>query len=94
MKLTGSHPAGVQVGDLVLSSNVDFTPPDSPVATGTGPTAAEIWTGASINVGEMYASLARDIASGTHHTPGFKHAAHNSRLIDRVGRAARTGARQ
>ncbi|GAB3855006.1 Gfo/Idh/MocA family oxidoreductase [Micromonospora andamanensis] len=94
LKLTGNHPAGVQVGDLKLSSSVDFAAPDRPVATGVGPTAAEIWAGASINVGEVYASLARDIASGTHHTPGFGHAAHNSRLIERVERAARTGIRQ
>ncbi|MER7273918.1 Gfo/Idh/MocA family oxidoreductase [Dactylosporangium sp. NPDC000244] len=93
LKLTGNHPAGVQVGDLTLSSNVDFAAPDRPVATGTGPTAAEIWTGASINVGEVYASLARDITNGTHHTPGFQHAAHNSRLIARVERAASTGVR-
>jgi hypothetical protein len=73
---------------------VDFDAPDRPVATGTGPTAADIWTGASINVGEVYASLARDIAKGTYHTPGFHHAAHNSRLIARVDQAARTGIRQ
>ncbi|WP_435246886.1 Gfo/Idh/MocA family protein [Streptomyces sp. NRRL F-5630] len=94
LKLTGDHPAGVQVGDLTLSSSVDFTAPDRPVATGTGPTAADIWTGASINVGEVYASLARDLTNGTHHTPGFQHAAHNSRLIARVEQAARTGVRQ
>ncbi|GAA0939901.1 Gfo/Idh/MocA family oxidoreductase [Pseudonocardia zijingensis] len=94
LKLTGNHPAGVQVGDLVLSSNLGFTAPDSPAATGTGPTAAEIWNGASINVGEVYASLARDIVNGTHHTPGFGHAVHNSRLIARVEQAARTGHRQ
>ncbi|MFE9686557.1 Gfo/Idh/MocA family protein [Streptomyces sp. NPDC006285] len=93
LKLTGKHPAGVQVGDLALSSSVDFDLPDRPVATGTGPTAADIWTGASINVGEVYASLARDITNGTHHTPGFQHAAHNSRLIARVEQAARTGVR-
>ncbi|MFJ2081068.1 Gfo/Idh/MocA family protein [Micromonospora chokoriensis] len=94
LKLIGNHPAGVQVGDLTLSSSVDFAAPDRPVATGTGPTAADIWSGASINVGEVYASLARDIINGTHHTPGFGHAAHNSRLIARVERAARTGSRQ
>ncbi|MEU9059558.1 Gfo/Idh/MocA family oxidoreductase [Streptomyces sp. NPDC048430] len=93
LRLTGHHPAGVQVGDLTLSSNVDFAAPDRPVATGTGPTAADIWTGASINVGEVYAGLARDIANGTHHTPGFQHAAHNSRLVARVEQAARTGIR-
>jgi hypothetical protein len=94
LKLTGNHPAGVQVGDLELSSNVDFSAPDSPAATGTGPTAAEIWKGASINVGEVYASLARDIVNGTYHTPGFGHAVHNSRLIARVEQAAKTGHRQ
>ncbi|MFC9746381.1 hypothetical protein [Streptomyces niveus] len=94
LKLTGNHPAGVQVGDLTLSSNIDFTPPVSPVAIGTGPTAADIWTGASINVGEVYASLADDITNGTHHTPGFSHALHNSRLIARVEQAALTGVRQ
>nr|WP_208823050.1 hypothetical protein [Pseudonocardia alni] len=94
LKLTGNHPAGVQVGDLALSSNVDFTAPDSPAAAGTGPTAAAIWNGASINVGEVYAGLARDILNGTHHTPGFGHAVHNSRLMARVEQAARTGHRQ
>ncbi|MEO3763462.1 hypothetical protein [Streptomyces sp. B5E4] len=94
LKLTGDHPAGVQVGDLALSSSVDFTAPDSPLATGTGATAAEIWRGASPNVGEVYASLARDLTDGTHHTPGFDHAVHNSRLIARVEEASRTGLRQ
>ncbi|MEV1044631.1 Gfo/Idh/MocA family oxidoreductase [Streptomyces sp. NPDC049916] len=94
LRLTGNHPAGVQVGDLTLTSSAPFTAPDRPVATGTGPTAADIWTGASINVGEVYAGLARDIAHGTHHTPGFAHAVHNSRLIARVEEAARTGLRQ
>ncbi|MFD7513117.1 hypothetical protein ACFV5N_27790 [Streptomyces sp. NPDC059853] len=58
-----------------------------------GLTAADIWTGASINVGEVYAGLARDITNGTHRTPGLQHAAHNSRLIARVEQAARTGVR-
>jgi len=94
LMLTGNHPAGVQVGDLELTASVDFTAPDAPVATGTGPAAAEIWTGASINVGEVYASLARDIANGSHETPGFEHALHNSRLVARVDEAARSGRRQ
>ncbi|ANY05124.1 Gfo/Idh/MocA family protein [Pseudonocardia sp. HH130630-07] len=94
LTLTGDHPAGVQVGDLTLASSAEFTAPDAPVATGTGPTAADIWTGASINVGEVYAALARDITDGTRHTPGFGHAVHNSRLVARVELAARTGVRQ
>lgn len=94
LTLTGNHPAGVQVGDLTLASSVEFDAPDLPVATGVGPTAADIWAGASINVGEVYASLARDITNRTYHTPGFRHAAHNSRLVARVEQAARTGIRQ
>ncbi len=94
LTLRGTHLAGVQVGDLTLSASVPFDPPDAPVADGVvGPTAADFWTGASINVGEVYASLARDIRAGTHHTPGFAHAAHNSRLIAAVERAALSGRR-
>lgn len=84
LSLTGNHPAGVQVGDLTVRSNVEVAAPDAPVSTGTGPTAAQVWTGASINVGEVYAALARDIRTGQHHTPGFDHAAHNSRVVERV----------
>ena len=94
LRLTGNHPAGVQVGDLVLSSSVDFVQPDAPLATGTGPTAADIWNGAAINVGEVYASLGRDLLAGTHATPGFAHALHNSRLVAAIEQAARTGQRQ
>ncbi|MCO8277075.1 Gfo/Idh/MocA family oxidoreductase [Actinoplanes sp. TRM 88003] len=88
LRLTGDHPAGVQVGDLTLTSSVGFAAPDRPVATGAGPAVAGIWTGAAINVGEVYASLARDIENGTHHTPGFAHALHNSRLVARVAGTA------
>ncbi|MDG4796670.1 Gfo/Idh/MocA family oxidoreductase [Micromonospora sp. WMMD1082] len=94
LKITGNHPAGVQVGDLELTSSADFAAPDSPVASGTGPTADKFWAGASINVGEVYASLARDIANGTYDTPGFEHALHNSRLIARIEEAATSGKRQ
>jgi predicted dehydrogenase len=94
LKLTGNHPAGVQVGDLTLSSSVDFRQPDAPAANGVGPTAAEIWRGASINVGEVYASLGRDLVAGTFETPGFAHALWNSRLVEAVERAAATGERQ
>ncbi|MFD7025678.1 Gfo/Idh/MocA family protein [Promicromonospora sukumoe] len=94
LRLTGDHPAGVQVGDLTLTSSAAFDAPDRPVATGTGPAAAEVWAGASINVGEVYASLARDLADGTRHTPGFDRAVHNSRLVARLEQAARTGVRQ
>ena len=49
---------------------------------------------ATSSVGEVYASLARDIVAGTHQTPGFAHALHSSRLIAAVERAAVTGERQ
>ncbi|MDF3822428.1 Gfo/Idh/MocA family oxidoreductase [Leptospira sp. 96542] len=94
LKLTGHHAAGVQVGDLSLASSLDFAAPDAPIATGVGPKAAEFWRGAAINVGEVYASLARDMQEGRFETPGFTHALHNSRLIATVERAAQTGVRQ
>lgn len=94
LRLSGAHPAGVQVGDLTLSSSVAFEPPAAPVATGQGPTADAFWAGAAINVAELYDSLVRDIAAGTFHTPGFAHAVHNSRLIAAVEQAARSGQRQ
>jgi predicted dehydrogenase len=95
LTLRGQHLAGVQVGDLVLSASVPFAPPEPPVASGAvGPTAAAFWEGAPINVGEVYASLARDIATGRFDTPGFDHALHNSRLVAAVQQAAQTGVRQ
>lgn len=94
LKITGNHLAGVQVGDLALSASVEFNAPDAPVASGVGPTAADFWAGAAINVGEVYAALARDIAANTYYTPGFSHAVHNSRLVAAVERAAQTGDRQ
>jgi predicted dehydrogenase len=94
MKLAGNHLAGVQVGDVTLSSSVEFAAPDAPLADGVGPAAADFWAGASINVGELYASLAQDLANGTHVTPGFDHARHNSRLVAAIELAAKTGERQ
>jgi hypothetical protein len=50
--------------------------------------------GAAINVGEVYAHLARDLMEGSYTTPGFDHALHNARLIEAVARAADRGMRQ
>lgn len=94
LTLTGNHLAGVQVGDMSLSASVAFGTPETPASNAVGPTAADFWKGASINVGEVYASLAQDISAGTFDTPGFAHALHNSRLIAAVERAAQTGLRQ
>ena len=49
--------------------------------------------GAAINVGEVYAHLARAVHAGTYRTPDFAHALHNARLIDAVGGAAERGER-
>jgi predicted dehydrogenase len=87
LSLTGGHPYGFQAGDLKLTSNVPFTPPDEAVVPGG-------LVGAAINVGEIYARLARDVRAGSYSTPGFEHALHNARLIEAVRRAAERGQRQ
>jgi predicted dehydrogenase len=87
LRLTGGHPYGVQAGHLKLTSNVPFAAPEEPAVAGG-------LMGAAINVGEIYAHLARDLRAGTCSTPGFEHALHNARLIDAVRRAAERGERQ
>jgi hypothetical protein len=47
--------------------------------------------GAAINVGEIYAHLARDVHAGIYSTPDFDHALHSARLIEAVTRAAERG---
>lgn len=87
LKLAGGSPFGFQAADLALTSSVGFAAPDMPaVGAGTAPPA--------INVGEVYAALARDMREGTRGAAGFDHALRNSRLIAAVGEAARTGMRQ
>jgi predicted dehydrogenase len=87
LSLTGGHPYGFQCGDLKLTSNVAFEPPERTAASGG-------LMGAAINVGEIYAHLVRDLHAGTYSTPGFEHALHNSRLIEAVRRAGERGQRQ
>lgn len=87
LKLTGGHPYGVQAGDLALTSSAAFDAPDAPAVTGG-------LLNAALNVGEVYASLVRDIDAGTARTPGFDHGLANLRLMDAVARAARSGERQ
>jgi predicted dehydrogenase len=86
LRLTSDHPYGFQAGEVELRSNVAFTPPVEPAVSGA-PAAA-------INVGEVYASLVRDMNAGTYDTPGFQHALHNARLVEKVRRAAERGERQ
>jgi predicted dehydrogenase len=76
-----------QAGHLKLTSNVALVPPDEPAVCGG-------LMGAAINVGEIYAHLARDVHADTYSTPGFEHALHNARLIEAVRRAAKRGERQ
>jgi predicted dehydrogenase len=87
LSLTGGHPYGFQAGDLKLTSSAAFAPPEEPAAAGG-------LMGAAINVGEIYAHLARDIHVGTYSAPGFEHGLHNTRLIEAVRRAAERGQRQ
>ena len=87
LSLTSNHPYGFQAGDIVLTSNVVFAPPEAAVTPGG-------FMGAAINVGELYICLVRDMHSGAHTTPGFEHALHNARLIEAVRRAAESGERQ
>jgi len=87
LSLTSDHPYGFQAGDLKLTSNVAFEPPDAAAVCGG-------MMGAAINVGEVYAQLVRDLHAGTYSTPGFEHALHNAQLIEAVRRAAECGERQ
>ncbi|MER8571323.1 Gfo/Idh/MocA family oxidoreductase [Mesorhizobium sp. M1409] len=87
LSLTSDHPYGFQAGDLRLVSNIPFVAPDRATVTGG-------LMGAAVNVGEIYAGLARDLRAGAYSTPGFGHAVHNARLIEAVRRAADRGERQ
>jgi predicted dehydrogenase len=87
LSLTSEHPYGFQAGDLNLRSNIPFAKPEEAAVSGG-------FMGASINVGEVYAYLVRDLHAGAYNTPGFDHALHNARLIEAVSRAAEQGARQ
>ena len=87
LSLSNDHPYGFQAGDLKVTSNISFaTSDEAAVSCGL--------TGAAINVGEVYAHLARDLRAGTYNTPSFEHALHNARLIDTIRRAAERGERQ
>jgi hypothetical protein len=78
---------GFQAGDLKLASNVAFDKPEEAVVGGG-------MMGAAINVGEVYAHLARNLMEGSYTTLGFDHALHHARLIEAVARAADRGMRQ
>jgi predicted dehydrogenase len=85
LSLTGGHPYGFQCGDLELTSNVSFVPPEEPAVSD------EL---TAINVGEVYAYLVRDRQAGAYNAPDFEHALHNARLIEAVRYAAEQGERQ
>ncbi len=87
LRLTSNHPYGLHVGDLMLTSNVAFAPPEAAAVSGG-------FMGAAINVGELYAHLVRDMQAGVFSTPGFEHALHNARLMEAVTRAAERGGRE
>jgi predicted dehydrogenase len=83
LTLTGGALYGVQGGDLRLTSSASFSPVPRPA-----------FSGPAINVASLYASLARDAATGSRDTPGFAHALHNARLMSAVATAASSGVRQ
>ena len=85
LTLTGGAVFGVQGGDLSLSATVPFEPPEPQAAPGA--------RGPAINVAELYALLARDVAEGARTTPGFDHGVRVSRLMEVVARAAAEGRR-
>jgi predicted dehydrogenase len=87
LSLTGGHPYAFQAGNLKLTSNIPFAPPEEAAVSGGRMDPA-------INVAEVYAHLVRDIHSDTYTTPGFEHALHNARLTAAVRRAAERGKRQ
>jgi predicted dehydrogenase len=87
LRLTSEHPYSFQGGDIKLTSNHPFTTPEEASVSGG-------FMGAAINVGEVYASLVRDLHADTYRTPGFEHALHNARLIEAVMRAGERGERQ
>jgi predicted dehydrogenase len=74
LSLTGGHPYCFQAGDLKLTSSAAFASPEEAAVSGG-------LIGAAINVGEIYAHLARDVRASTP-------ALHNARLIEAVRRAA------
>ena len=87
LSLTSNHPYGFQAGDLKLTSSIAINTPETVAVSGG-------FMGASINVGQVYAQLVRDLHAGTYKTPGFQHALHNARLIEEVRRASELGQRQ
>jgi predicted dehydrogenase len=87
LSLTSDHPYGCQAGDLTLRSSAAFAEPDAPAISDNIMETA-------INVGEVYAQLARDLNEGTYRTPGFREALHNSCLVEAVRRSAERGVRQ
>jgi predicted dehydrogenase len=87
LSLTSSHPGGVQIGDLKLRSTVAFAEPDAPAVSDENMETA-------VNVGEIYAQLARDLREGTYRTPGFAAALRNSTLVEAVRHSAEGGVRQ
>jgi predicted dehydrogenase len=87
LALTSNHPYGCQAADLKLRSSVAFAEPDAP-------TVSDEIMETAINVGEVYAQLARDLREGTYRTPGFLAALRNSCLVEAVRHSAERGVRQ
>lgn len=86
LTLRGGHPYGFQAGEVHLEATVPFDQPE-------GATVPQV-AGVLVNVGALYAQLARDIRRGEWVTPAFHHATRLHQLIDSIGVAAASGRRQ
>jgi hypothetical protein len=77
LRLKSNSPYGFEAGNVQLTSSVASIEPEATaVAGGTVETA--------VNVGEVYAQLARDLHDGAYTTPGFDQALADARLIEAV----------
>jgi len=86
MTLRGGHPHGFQAGVLAVESDVALERIRAPIATGG-------LRGAAVNVAEVYAAFARDIAEDTRTVADFTDALRLTRLMAHVTQAANTGVR-
>ena len=76
LKITGDHPGGYQVADLVVQT--------SPPSAGQPEAIAASVGAPSANVAELWARFARDIREGTRTVPDFDRAVRLTRLLDAI----------
>ncbi|MDO6414515.1 Gfo/Idh/MocA family oxidoreductase [Sphingomonas sp. BIUV-7] len=85
LTIEGHFAGGFQGGVLAVTSDVGA--PAVPAASAPG------LTGPAANVSELYASLERDIRTGSRSAPDFDRAVRLTRLLDAIDEASETGRR-